>query len=388
MKSGTCAGLDPVALAHLGRADPGELAHALHGLEHGHALRDELEGVAVGGRHRPPGPVQRARRRSEEVVGLVPRRLRGDEPERLDERREQQRAARRSRPRTPGPTGTRAAPRCGRSGRRACPSRRAPTRGLLGLPQPQEEVAEADERVRRPAAGAADRFGQRVVGAMGERIAVDCEQKTGLVKDLSSSAEYRLPRHRGYRGPLTDGRNHKTRPKKGSTGRRLVIVESPAKAKTIAGLPRQGLHGRVVDRPRPRPAPQRRRGSGRAEAGAVGAPRRQRRPRLRAALRGRPEEEVGRQRPARQAQARPTSSCSRQTKTAKARRSPGISSQVLKPKVPGAPDGLPRDHEGRRSSARSARPARSTTGSSTRRRHAGSSTGSTATRSRPSSGGR
>ena len=38
-------------------------------------------------------------------------------------------------------------------------------------------------------------------------------------------------------------------------GKALVIVESPAKAKTIAGMLGPGLRGRVVDRPHPRPAP-------------------------------------------------------------------------------------------------------------------------------------
>ncbi len=48
--------------------------------------------------------------------------------------------------------------------------------------------------------------------------------------------EYRVPRHRGYRGPLIEmAKTTKPAASKGSSGRRLVIVESPAKAKTIAG---------------------------------------------------------------------------------------------------------------------------------------------------------
>ena len=73
----------------------------------------------------------------------------------------------------------------------------------------------------------------------------------------------------------------------GSNGKKLVIVESPAKAKTIAGYLGNGLHGRVVDRPHPRPAAQRRGDPGRAQGRDLGAPRRQRRQRLRAALRRR-----------------------------------------------------------------------------------------------------
>ena len=120
-----------------------------------------------------------------------------------------------------------------------------------------------------------------------------------------------------------------------ASGRRLVIVESPAKAKTIAGLPRQGLHGRVVDRPHPRPAAQRRRGAGRAQAGAVGAPRR----RTSTTTSSRSTSSTRRRRTVvsdlqREARRRPTSSCSRRTKTARARRSPGTSSRCCKPKVP------------------------------------------------------
>ena len=43
-------GLDAVALAHLRRADAGDLAHAACGLEDGHGRGGQLERVAVGGR--------------------------------------------------------------------------------------------------------------------------------------------------------------------------------------------------------------------------------------------------------------------------------------------------------------------------------------------------
>ena len=46
---GHLRGLDAVALANLGRADPRELGDALHRLEDGRPLGDELERVAVGG---------------------------------------------------------------------------------------------------------------------------------------------------------------------------------------------------------------------------------------------------------------------------------------------------------------------------------------------------
>ena len=268
--------------------------------------------------HRPGPPGRRGR---QEVVGLVAGGLRDREPERLDERRQARRAARRSSPRTRGPSGTRAAPRCGRSATSSVSQATSTDDGLLGLPQPEQEVAEADERVRRAAARAADRFRQRVVGAMGERIAVDRQQQT----------RRRRTCHRRTSIAYPDGTaivaHREMAEAKGSAGRTPRDRRVAREGEDDRGLPRQGLHGRIVDRPRPRPAAQRGRGSGRAEAGAVGAPRRRRRPRLRAALRRRPEEEIGRHRTCAASSPRPTSCCSRQTKTAKARRSPGISSR-------------------------------------------------------------
>ena len=93
------------------------------------------------------------------------------------------------------------------------------------------------------------------------------------------------------RDPRGDGRRDQG-PRTPAIGRvrwaPLVIVESPAKAKKIARLPRQRLRRRGEHRPHPRPAAQRRRRPGRAQGRAVGAPRRRRRQRLRAALRGQP----------------------------------------------------------------------------------------------------
>ena len=52
--------VDAVALAHLGRPDPRKAAPA-HRLEDGHAVADELEGVAVrGGDEHRPVPVRAA----------------------------------------------------------------------------------------------------------------------------------------------------------------------------------------------------------------------------------------------------------------------------------------------------------------------------------------
>ena len=170
--------------------------------------------------------------------------------------------------------------------------------------------------------------------------------------------------------------------------KRLVIVESPAKARTIEGYLGTDFVVGVERRAHPRPPRARRRRSGEAQEGAVGAPRRQRRERLRAALRRRRGEEEDRRRPEEACRRTRTSSCSRRTRTARARRSPGTSLEVLKPKVPVrrmvfheiTRDAISRALERAR--------ATSTSASSTHRRRAASSTGSTATRSRRSSGRR
>ncbi len=126
-------------------------------------------------------------------------------------------------------------------------------------------------------------------------------------------------------------------------GKRLVIVESPAKAKTIAGLPRARLRRRVVDRPHPRPPPERVRSTREVQGREVGPPRRQRRQRVRADLRRRPAEAEGRLRVEGEAQGR------RRVAARDGRRPRGRGDR-LAPRAgaeaegPGAPDGLPRDH--------------------------------------------
>ena len=170
--------LDAVALAHLGRADPRQLGDALDRLQDHHPVGDELERIAVGGRHEHrAGP--RLRRGSEEVVGLVARRLRRLEPERLDERRQEvellEDRVLEDAARLVG--GQRLVPVGGRVERVPADEHRL---RLLGLPQPLQEPREADERVE------ANRLRQRVVGAVRERVAVDREQETAH-SDSSSS---------------------------------------------------------------------------------------------------------------------------------------------------------------------------------------------------------
>ena len=95
----------------------------------------------------------------------------------------------------------------------------------------------------------------------------------------------------GHRGPPPPtGRSFFLRSSETVMPKPLVIVESPAKAKTISSLPRLGLPRRVVDRAHPGPASQRRRRAGRLQGRALGPPWRRRRQRLQAPLRGVPGE--------------------------------------------------------------------------------------------------
>ena len=164
---------------------------------------------------------------------------------------------------------------------------------------------------------------------------------------------------------------------------KLVIVESPAKARTIGGYLGERLRGRVLHRPHPRPAQLRRRHPGQHQGQAVGPARGRRRQRLHALLRRAARQEE----PHRQAQ---EPAQGRRRALPRHRRGPrGRGDRLAPPRRaeaeghPGAPDGLPRDHQARRSSRPSRTRARSTTTSSRPRRRAASSTASTATRSRP-----
>ena len=172
-------GVDAVALAHLGGADPRELAHAARRLEDRHAVARELERVAVGGRDEHvarPLP----RRRGEEVVRLVAGRLRDEEAERADdlgqdlellEDRVLEHASRTGRARTP---------RAGRSGTESVSQATRTASGCSACQSRDEHVREADDGVE------ADRLRQRVVRAMRERVAVDREQHAH--SDASSSS--------------------------------------------------------------------------------------------------------------------------------------------------------------------------------------------------------
>ena len=117
-------------------------------------------------------------------------------------------------------------------------------------------------------------------------------------------------------------------------GKALVIVESPAKARTIAGMLGpdfvvESSVGHIRDLPR---------GADEVPAAYKGegwaAPRRRRRQRVQAPLRGLRREEVGRRQPEAPPEGRPTSSTSRRTRTARASRSPGTSPRCSRPRSP------------------------------------------------------
>ena len=94
------------------------------------------------------------------------------------------------------------------------------------------------------------------------------------------------------RAPAAAGRRAAGATPAGDGGRRLVIVESPAKARKIADYLGSRYIVESSRRPHPRPSARRRRRPRQVQGRAVGAPGRGRRPRLRAPLRRLPGQEV------------------------------------------------------------------------------------------------
>ena len=137
-----------------------------------------------------------------------------------------------------------------------------------------------------------------------------------------------------------------------SPGRALVIVESPAKAKTIAGfLGDDYVVESSIGHIRDLPAPRRRRPRG-LQGGGVGPARRGRRQRLQAALRrlrGEAKDQV------RKLKALLKDAERAYLATDEDREGESIAwhlLEVLSPQGPGQADGLPRDHPARPSSGR------------------------------------
>ena len=115
-------------------------------------------------------------RGGEEVVRLVARLLAGDEARAPRRAPAGGRAARAARGRRRGRSGRRGTPRAGRSARRRSPTRPSP---CAAARTPRGGAGSSRSRRSRPRAcpGAAHRLRQRVVGAVGERVAVDGEQR-------------------------------------------------------------------------------------------------------------------------------------------------------------------------------------------------------------------
>ena len=166
-------------------------------------------------------------------------------------------------------------------------------------------------------------------------------------------------------------------------GKPLVIVESPAKAKTIAAFLGSDYHRRVVDRAHPGPAPQRRRRVPAAYKGESWA-------RLGVDVDNdfKPLYVVSREKRDQVTQAgkawsrTPASSTSPPTRTARASRSPGTCSRCCRRRSRSSAWSSTRS-PARPSSGPSRSGATSTAAWSTPRRPGASSTGCTATRSRP-----
>ena len=167
------AGLDA-----LGRVDV-HVGHAARREQHADVLGDELERVAIVRDHarRDPLLVRAQAERADHVVGLVALELDVAVPEGLDERAQvrlllleqrRRRLARRL---------------VAREALEAVHGPRVPGHdhalGVVVGEQPHEHVREAEQRVRREAVGRRELLGQRVVGPVGERVAVDQEQARG-----------------------------------------------------------------------------------------------------------------------------------------------------------------------------------------------------------------
>ena len=178
------AGLDA-----LGRVDV-HVGHAARRQQHADVVGDELEGVAVVRDHagRDALLVGAQAERADHVVGLVALELDVAVAERLDERAQvrllllEQRRRRLARGLV------------AREALEAVHGPRVPGHDhalrVVVREQPHEHVREAEQRVRRESVGRRELLGKRVVGPVGERVAVDQEQPRGARgPSLRSSSE-------------------------------------------------------------------------------------------------------------------------------------------------------------------------------------------------------
>ncbi len=161
-------GLDAIAFAHLGRADARHLAGA-YGVQDQRPAGRELVGIAVAARNErmAAAPLLRRGCRCEEIVGLVTRRLGIGEAAGRDQFRQDVELLDQLLVELP-------AALIGRKqflavGRRAegVPADQHRARPLAGI-EVQQKVAEPDDCAAAAIALAADRFRQRVVGAVSQ----------------------------------------------------------------------------------------------------------------------------------------------------------------------------------------------------------------------------
>ena len=130
-----------------------------------------------------------------------------------------------------------------------------------------------------------------------------------------------------YAKRLIMAKQKASKSKSAGNGHALVIVESPAKARTIGKFLGKRLHGRGQHRPRPRSAAGRQADSGRVQGRAVGEPgRRTSTTTSRRSTSSRPAR-ASRSSCSRTSSRRPTPSIWRRTKTAKERPSVGTCSR-------------------------------------------------------------
>src|SRR5205814_1739166 len=107
----------------------------------------------------------------------------------------------------------------------------------LALPEPRQHVGDADDRVP------ADRLRQRVIGAVGERVAVDCEQQAQ--SDASSSWIFAISR-----SVASWAASETSRPRRSSisTGEPYATRRRPRRASLSVPLTATGTSGTPASR--------------------------------------------------------------------------------------------------------------------------------------------
>jgi hypothetical protein len=169
--------VDPVTLPHLGRADPGHLAGAHRMQDRGH-LRRELEGIPVpaGDERGPASPLFMRDGSCEEIVRLISGGLGICETACRDEVRQILQLVNQLVVELPPTLVSREGGVPIRRAIQGVPADKDGS-GQLCLIETQEEVRETDNGAPSPPAPPTYGFRQPVIGAVGERIPVDDQQR-------------------------------------------------------------------------------------------------------------------------------------------------------------------------------------------------------------------